>query len=482
VRAALVRARDEKRIVVVGAPVNDDEGLAEPEVAGAEQRIADEAKRRASSRRSEVTAAMDRLGDHLTAEQVDAARIILGADLAILTGGPGTGKSTLVRAVVGALGQDRCLLTAPTGRAARGIGGSTVHSASGGRLLRRPLQETSAADVPPDVELVVVDEASMLTTELMIGVFSLAPARCRVLLVGDPDQLPPVGAGNVFQDLLASGLVPTARLTYNHRSATAVQRMAQDVLEGRVPAGIRLLRAAFAGEGMRHVVRVVGSAPAASQVLTPQNATRELLNRALQSAIRDVPVRMRDGAWWGVADRGTLRTASQTAQATIRFETGHGPGRRSSLDMTVDDALSVCDAVDPLLPGDAVMVLKNQNKKRLYPGQISACNGDVGELVSAGPKPVVRFEDGTSEFPSREGWLTLAYAATVHKFQGSECDHVVLPVYAESTWDRHMLYTAITRAREGVTFVGTEDGLRRIVDRVRPPRHSCLAKMLRARV
>jgi exodeoxyribonuclease V alpha subunit len=485
VRGALARGVEQRRLVLVGRRGDEaDEALAEPEVCAAEARIAEEVRRRAA--RSYVDAAALELADlraddgaPLSAEQRAALATALAASVSIMTGGPGTGKSTVVRALVGALGEARCLLTAPTGRAARGIGGATVHSASGGRLLRRrPLQETCKADVE-GVEMLVVDEASMLTTELMLGVLDLAPETCHILLVGDPDQLPPVGAGNVLVDLLASGAVPAARLTYNHRSVTAVQRCAAAVLEGRAPAllaeGVELAEARTPARGMQQVVRAVGGECGARQVLTPHNAQRHLLNRALQSVVRDVPVRAVDGALWGLQprERGMLRTCAADGASTLRF-----PGADKTLRMPVDQALTVAASVADMLPGDAVMALKNQNKKRLRPGEVSACNGDVGELVHAAPKAVVRLAGGLTEFPKAEDWLTLAYAATVHKFQGSECDEVVLPVYAASMWDRQLLYTAITRARRRVVFVGTLEDLRQIVARTRPRRHSALAKLL----
>lgn len=484
VRMALVRAREANMLAVVGQAHDDDEGLADPETVVAEQRIAAEVKKRVACTHREPLdpgALADTLDVTLTPEQLRAIQAVWASSLSILTGPPGTGKTTVVRAMVSLLGEHTCLLTAPTGRAARGIGGSTVHSASGGRLLtRRPLQETTKADVPQDLELMVVDEASMLTTELMLGVLNLAPSGCHILLVGDPDQLPPVGSGNVLQDLLASGLVPTTRLGHNHRSVTEVQRIAADILAGRVPQGIDLLRATTAEQGMRHVVASVGDGWSARQVLTPHNAQRILLNRALQSCIREVPIRAHGTRVPGIpaGSRGTLRTASDGI-STLRFD-GKEP-----LTLAVDQALSITTPCDPALPDDAVMVLKNQNKKRLLPGQVSACNGDVGVLVRATPKAIVRFgsQGGSappvSEFPGMDGWLTLAYAATVHKFQGSECERVVLPVYTAYSWDRQLLYTAVTRAKEGVVFVGTRADLAAIVARQRPSRHSVLSKLLR---
>lgn len=452
------------------------DGLADPQQCSAELAIARDVVRRA---REPPIVDYETLAlgaeQALTDEQRQALRTVLSARIAVLTGGPGTGKSHVVKALVEVVGEDACLLTAPTGRAARHVGGSTVHSASGGRLLRRPLQETKPEDLQPGLRVTVVDEASMLSTELMTGVLNLVPRDCLVLLVGDADQLPPVGAGNVLRDLLDSGTVPVGRLTYNHRSVTEVQRIARAVLEGRVPEEpLDWQLATSVAQGMAGVVRAAGADPECG-VLTPHNAGRHLLNRALQSCVRDVPVQVRDTAST-MRPRGLLRTDPATGRSIVRLPDGTLPSDR--MDVGVDTALALTASMQPLQPGDAVMVLKNQNKKRRRPGEVSACNGDVGELVRLSPKPIVRFSDGISEFPAADPWLTLAYAATVHKFQGSECDRVVLPIYSAIMWDRQLLYTAITRARHKVTFVGCRADLAAIVARTRPSRRSALAALL----
>lgn len=450
-------------------------GLVEPEVCRDEAFVAATVNERVAARPAldVVPPAAGVNGETLAQDQVAAVATLLSSGLSILTGGPGTGKTTVIRALVAALGIERCMLTAPTGRAARNVSGATIHSASGGMLARRPIQETSKADVPSELALLVVDEASMLTTELMIAVLGLAPPGCLMVLVGDEDQLPPVGAGNVLKDLLACGAVPTARLTYNHRSATHVQRLAHDILCGRVPdlGADELVPAAGPDAAVRAVVGVCAADPGA-QVLTPHNAQRAILSRALQSLKKPVPVRCTCPLTWGLDREEGVLTTDATGASTLVFGT-------KTLDLPVDGALAITAPRCPVMVGDAVMVLKNQNKKRLPQGRVSACNGDVGTLVQLVPTVQVDFGGGaTAEFKGVDGWLTLAYAATVHKFQGSECDAVVLPLAPHSMWDRHLLYTAVTRARTSVTFVGTPADVRHIVGRVRPERHSALRALL----
>jgi hypothetical protein len=222
---------------------------------------------------------------------------------------------------------------------------------------------------------------------------------------------------------------------------------------------------------MREVVRLVAERPD-RVVLVPHNAHRGLLNRALQSLKRDVPVRAnKAGTMWGLPGGvGVMRTDA-AGKSTLAFGT-------ASYVMDVDQAITVTTCDSPVLPEDAVMVLKNQNKKRARPGEASACNGDVGTLVRAHPKALVRLDGGVTEFPCVDGWLTLAYAATVHKFQGSECEEVVLPVCEPGMWDRQLLYTAVTRAKARVLFVGRPADLRSIVARQRPERRSVMGKLL----
>lgn len=423
------------------------------------------------------------LSEGLSPEQVSAVQTVCAASIAVLTGGPGTGKTRCVRALVEAVGASRCMLTAPTGRAARNLNGSTVHSASGGQLLRRrPLQETSKADVPADLRLLVVDEASMLTTELMTGVLNLAPPTCHVLLVGDPDQLPPIGTGNVLCDLIDSGACPVASLTTNHRSCGAVTELARRVLAGE---DFEVAECETAGECMRACLKAAVSRGA--QVLVPINSTRWMYNRALQSAFQSARVTMRVDGYGDVAvgEAGTLTTDAD-GMSTLRFGAGEA-GSNKTVTVKVDSALTLTRPiggvdVEYFTRGDTVMVTKNQNKKRLARGEVSACNGDIGTLVRApvlGVKPLVDFGDGAvAEFPTTTGWLTLGYAATVHKFQGSECRMVALPL--NSTWDRQLLYTAITRAQEEVLLAGTREQLRFILAKQRPPRRSALAALLAA--
>ena len=488
-----------------------DDHLADPETRAMETRIATEIKRRVSRRHLELDVAG--LSRELTDEQRAAAGSVCASALSVLTGGPGTGKTTLVRCLVEAVGPRRCMLVAPTGRAARNAGGTTVHSASatakmnsktGNGCSRRPIQETSKADVPDDMALLIVDEASMLGIELMAAVLDLAPRECHVLLVGDVDQLPPVAKGGVLADLVRTAACPVVRLSHDHRCAVGVRAAAAAVLRGDpfwpdrakatceaadAPASsnaVRVMAAESRAASIRRVVELVAGATDAPGVLVPTNAMRFAFNRAIQAATLPgggAPVEMRVEDF-GVAAgaRGTMK-AGTDGKATLRFGS-------KTIDLPLDQALTLvrppCGKDEHLCMGDTVMVTKNQNKKTLRAGEVSACNGDVGVLTRAArlgsSVHVVSYEDGTyAEFPKAEGWLTLGYAATVHKFQGSECDRVILVLddACASQWDRHLLYTAITRAKTSVCLVGSRAAAGHAVARSRPERRTALRVLLR---
>lgn len=420
----------------------------------------------------------------LTVEQRQAVINALSYKISIISGGPGSGKSHVVRELVQRVSNVR--VTAPTGRAARNASGKTVH-------YFKTIQETGKNDFH-GAEMIIVDEASMLSLELFEAVLSMTPKSAHVVLVGDVDQLPPIDSGDVLRDLIRSGLVPVTWLTMNIRSTHGIQTFARGVLEGKVEfpesGDVEILPCETFDDVLnsvpalgQHVGDILGRLCTNSLnldryvILTPHNATRVSLNKAVQLSVwcsvqDEVDVALvKDFA---DAPRGTYATASMEG-AMVKVS---GPKCSFKTSLAASEKLIAMDRCDDgicaesgcvVLPGDRVIVTKNTT---------TACNGDMG--IYEEHRRVVIGTD-TLEIPAiseTDPGLTLAYAVTVHKAQGSEFNVVVLPVTNVSAWDRTLLYTAITRARNKVYVMGTVEDIKAIVNTVRPPRPSILGAIL----
>jgi len=404
-------------------------------------------------------------GIALDESQRAAVEMVLGAPVSIITGSPGTGKTTVLRTVLDRLDETDVSyeLASPTGKAAirmteatDGRDARTVHrlleygpwGGDGGwgfaRNAKRPLE----------TDLVVVDEASMLDVHLAAALCrAIDPGRTRLLLVGDADQLPSVGPGRVFADLIASQVVPTARLTTVHRAAAEswVCRSAPQILAGKVPE-LRecgdfwwLAREDAAGACEAVVEVVTQGLPNlghdGAQVLVPQNvrgAGANALNRRLQALLNPAG----DGA--------------------MPWRMGKGEG---AWEMRV---------------GDRVIQTMNNY-------ELGVMNGEIGQVLELDDE-VARVTFG-GEQPVRYGRLVgdqlrLAYALTIHKSQGSEWPWVVVLCHSTHTHmlTRQLLYTAVTRAKVGVVLVGDEQGLNHAVKTVKDARRNTgLADAVRER-
>lgn len=379
----------------------------------------------------------------------------------LLTGGPGTGKTTSVRGILalfGALGLDT-VLAAPTGRAAKrlaqvtGRDAFTIH-----RLLETRWDDALGqlafardANDPLDADAVIVDETSMVDITLMAALLRAMKPGARIVLVGDPDQLPSVGPGNLLSDLVRSGAVAGVHLTEIFRQAreSAIVMGAHAVNRGECPdlrnAGgdfffLRRPQAADAAETIaslcaERLPKNLGIPPEAIQVLSPTRlgaAGTESLNRALQAAVNPPSERKKERRFGAFLFR----------------------------------------------EGDRVMQVKN-NYDRLWQDGNGAAgtgvfNGDVGRITGIdGDEVSVDFEGRLSRYAGEDlAELEPAFAMTVHKAQGSEYRAVILAVCraAPPLLTRGVLYTAITRARELLILVGEEDVVARMAKSDRPQR------------
>ena len=388
-----------------------------------------------------------RLDVTLAPTQRAAVETCLGSRVTVITGGPGVGKTTLVNAVLRILrARDvRCALCAPTGRAAKRLGESTGHTA---KTIHRLLEiDPSSGSFrrgrlrPIDCGLLVVDEASMVDVELMAALLQALPAEGSLLLIGDADQLPSVGPGQVLRDLIESGALPVARLREIFRQAdnSRIVRNAHRVNRGYLPelesrsdelSDFYFVPAEDAEDGQRKVVEIVAGRIGRRFGLDP---------------VRDVQV-------LSPMNRGPLgvRTLNVTLQAVLN------PAPESG-------AVEVERFGWKYRAGDKVMQTENDYERDVF-------NGDVGRIVSIDPgaeQMTIRFDGRPVLYRFSDlDRLMLAYAVTVHKSQGSEYPAVVLPISTHHyvMLRRNLLYTAITRGRQLVVIVGQKWALQKAVE------------------
>ena len=398
----------------------------------------------------------------LAKTQREAVLTFARGGLLILTGGPGTGKTTTVRSIIEIFraGNLSIKLAAPTGRAARRLAetaalpAETIH-----RLLnyQAPLGKFGRdAANPIEADLVIVDEASMLDAQLASYLLDAVSPRTCLMLVGDEDQLPSVGPGNVLGDLIASGAMPVVRLTeiFRQASLSMIVTNAHRVNKGLMP----WLKPAEDGTEAdfyfieredpfqlidalktmlrERIPRKFHLDPHHDiQVLTPMRRGDlgvDSLNEVIKKLLN--PTR--------------VATAAEGSQLELDGVEGASGGRRHR-GCTFDE-------------GDRVMQTANNYDKLVY-------NGDIGQVAGINAETaetMVNFDGRVVAYLVDElDQLTLAYAITIHKSQGSEYPAVIIPVHTQH-WimlQRNLLYTAMTRARKLVCLIGTRAALRRAV-------------------
>ena len=393
-----------------------------------------------------------------------AVELAAERELLLLTGGPGTGKTTSVRAILTLferMGLD-VLLAAPTGRAAKRLGEVCAHDAQTlHRLLGMSWDERTGQvkfqkneKDPLTADALIVDETSMVDLALMRALLAALRPGCRLVLVGDPDQLPSVGAGCVFADLLRSGRVETVALTEVFRQArqSAIIRSAHAVNQGAMPELANAAGSDCFFLPRRDSARLVDTVaelcgtrlpdkmgiPAAEiQVLTPTRkgaAGAVALNRALQAALNPPAPDKREKAFGDAVFREGDRVMQTRNDYDVVWERADGTA------------------------GTGVF------------------NGDVGRILRIDPSGellTVAFDDRTAVYTADMlAELDLAYAMTVHKSQGSEYRGVVFvsAPCAPGLEVRGVLYTAITRARELLVVVGDDATIRRMAENDRRAR------------
>lgn len=391
-------------------------------------------------------------------EQRQAVREAAASGLLLVTGGPGTGKTTILRGILSLLGQMqlRCLLAAPTGRAAKrltevtGEDASTIH-----RLLEAGIDPNTGnmvfardEDNPLKADAVIVDEMSMVDVQLLCALLRAIPQGKRLILVGDPDQLPPVGPGFPFRDMLRSEVLPTVRLTEIFRQAqkSLIVMNAHRVNRGEMP-DLKTVNSDFFF--MRRT-----SEEAVAQLIRDLCTTRLPKNMGIPPEQIQVLCPTRKG---GV---GTVNL-NRLLQAALN------PPTPEKKERSFGDFL--------FREGDRVMQIKNN-----YDIVWKSCdgttagtgifNGDVGVIREIDPGAetmTLVFDDRETVYDFTQlNELEPAYAMTVHKSQGSEYRAVILTAWNGSPYllNRSILYTAITRARELLIVVGREETVAAMVN------------------
>jgi exodeoxyribonuclease V alpha subunit len=348
----------------------------------------------------------------------------------VITGGPGVGKTTIVRAILALFDAARMkvALAAPTGRAAKRMSETTGREAlTIHRLLEYdPRKNTFTRDdeEPLEVDAIIVDETSMVALELAEALLSAIPDNARLVMVGDVDQLPSVGPGAILRDAIGSGCVPTVRLTeiFRQTAGSTIVENAHRIHRGEAPIG---------GKGKQEQFYVF---------------ERRRPEEAVQLIEHLVSKRIPEG--FGLHPVGDIQVLTPMQK---------GPVGAIALNELLQAKLNPTGAEvrkgsRVLREGDKVMQLRNNYDKEVFNGDI----GKIREVLTGDRKVVVSFEGRIVSYTENElDELTLAYATSIHKSQGSEYPCVVVPVLTQHfvMLSRNLFYTAVTRGKQLVILV-----------------------------
>jgi exodeoxyribonuclease V alpha subunit len=379
----------------------------------------------------------DSTGMVLSPQQEEAVRAGLESKVLVITGGPGTGKTTVVDAIARILGRKgrRVVLAAPTGRAAKRMTEATGREA---KTIHRLLEFAPAAmafardqDNPLEADVLVVDEASMVDVVLAYSLVKAVPPHCQLIFVGDVDQLPSVGPGTVLKDLIRCGTVRVVALTEIFRQAarSLIVVNAHRVNRGEMPVP--------GPEGELADFYVVERPEPEEIVATIKDLVGERIPaRFGMDPVDDIQVLT-------PMNRGILGVVNLNAELQALLNPGDGGITRGGRTFHV---------------GDKVMQVRNNYDLEVF-------NGDIGRVVAIDDveRTVdLRYDDRPVRYEYADlDELVLAYACSIHKSQGSEYPAVVVPVHTQHyvMLQRNLLYTALTRAKRLVVVVGTRKAL-----------------------
>ena len=418
------------------------------------RRIQDMAAMKPLPMKTHVQLFLDRWQDschfELADKQREAVEKSLESGMTVITGGPGTGKTTVVQTIIRLAEQEglRILLCAPTGRAAKRLAETTQRKAKtihrllipDGRQGRIQVFEYNETKLLP-ADLVIVDEVSMLDMEMMYHLLSALKPQCRCILVGDADQLPSVGAGAVLHDIIASGQVPVVRLDtiFRQQEGGRIVTNAHLINSGRLPVVNEDPEFRF--------VEIEDEAQGAEKISALYNS--ELLETGDKFAVQVLSPMYKNSC--GVDNLNQLIQGRFNPPAE-----GKGELKGKNVIFRV---------------GDKVMQKHNDYEKGVF-------NGDIGEIFAIQKDMVyVRYPEQDVKYEGQEvDEITLAYAITVHKSQGSEYHTVIMALVNSHAimLQRNLFYTAVTRAKRKVILVGSKRAVQTAVQNQRTSRRFTL--------
>lgn len=409
----------------------------------------------------------------LTKQQVAALEMVKQNRVSVLTGGPGTGKSTTLLSIIQwATSQEmRITQASPTGKAAKrmiestGYPASTIHSMLGCLYGDGGFEFIHNSKNPLNTELLIIDEISMITNDLMCRVLeAINPRRTKLLLVGDAYQLPSVGAGAILRDILSSRVIPHVELDIIHRNSGSIVSACHRIKNGQFYSPAKALD--LDAESPVNLIHVECSTPEATlagvealvcdrmplrgfdpindiQVLSPVNTSGILSCKSINDRLRD-RLNPDTGGLWNDGDAEPY----------------------------------------PFRAGDKVICTKNSKVPEAGGKEVSIVNGDIGIIKAVtGKDIIINFSDPDREvtIPKKDKHLLHAYCITCHKFQGSESPVIILPLHKQFNYfiSNAWIYTAISRGKKIVITLGDFNTIERAIkNRVPNNRKTKLAEQI----